>query len=159
MLEHQSGRDREVVGDEFALHVWFGDGLVDRARAEALEPYIIDDGVGTGLSPAVECGMVVSLDGNLAGVLHHLFHVIELGTVNLHVEVAGHNHRKTFWIDAVDPVDDEFHAILTCLPADMIEVGVDIVILLAAGLVLKESPSRGAEASGVPTHRRLLGSL
>ena len=96
--------------------------------------------------------MVVGLYSFFTGVLHHFLHVVEFGTVDSHVEVTGDNHRKAIRIDAVNPVNDELHSILAGFPSYVVEVGVDIVVFLAAGLVLEQCPCGCAEAGGIPSH-------
>ena len=150
-----------MVGNVGPVHVFLGDGLVFGASAETLEPYIVDGFLVlvAALAPAVVGLHVVGLHGHLTGILHDFLEVIELRPLDLHVEIPCDDHRQAFRVDLVYPVHDQLEAVLAGLPASVVQVGVYVIILLAASLVLHEGPGGGADAVGIPALSWLVRSL
>ena len=103
--------------------------------------------------------VAVGLCRNLAGALHAGIKTGQTWIIWFDIEVACKDHRVTFRIDLCDPVNDQGETVCAGLLADMIQVCVHKIKLLARLLVLHERPCSCSIACRIPAHRRLLRSL
>ena len=103
--------------------------------------------------------MPVRLECHFAGVLHDLLEIVEFRSGGVHVEVAGEHHRVALRIHPADVVDNQGEAVLPCLPAHMVQMGVDIEEFPSGLLVLHQRPCGRTLAGGIPAQGWLVRGL
>ena len=135
---------------------------VERAVRQALhvahEEVVDDHRVGR-LPPAVVRSLAVGNGGLLARRRHELFERVEDPVVDRRVQVAAHDDGRLAARDLLHLPHDELHTLAARHHALVVEMRVEVVELLARGLLAQMHPRHRTVAGAVPAARHAVGSL
>ena len=137
-----------MVGDEFPVCIFLGDGLKLRAGTEAGIVYIVND-LGV-FAPVVVCAFAVGSDCCLAGAGHHAVKILQRRVVRSHVEVSGKHHRIAFRIYPAYTVDYQLKPFPARLLSHMVKMSVDKIEFPSRLPVFHQRPCRSPVTCGIP---------